>query len=197
MDGEEVPRSRHTHGVPVSGQGHPRGNVTGVVLRRPQAVGRNFERRKPHPLRVRRAMTIPIKSWVIHQNRESTPNQEHQEKEVHEMGQSKPGGETMRSGRIFQIDWRQVSLCWKSGDQILSPGNRHWNESDNGKGKDEPGIDPDPKTAIRWIVDRLMDLVECLHEGFGSGANQVALIGRDLARLADGFFGVLGKTSAG
>jgi hypothetical protein len=51
-----------------------------------------------------------------------------------------------------------------------TPGNRHWNESDKGKGKEESGIDPDPKTAIRWIVDRLMDLVECLHEGFGSGA---------------------------
>ena len=95
------------------------------------------------------------------------------------------------------MDWRQVSLCWKSGDQILSPGNRHWNESEKGKGKEEPGIDPDPKTAIRWIVDRLMDLVECLHEGLRSGANQVALIGRDPARLADGFFGVLGKTLAG
>lgn len=103
----------------------------------------------------------------------------------------------MRNGRVFQIDWRQVSLCWKSDDQILSPGNCHWNENDYSKGQDEPGIDPDPKTAIRWIVDRLMDLVECLHEGFGSGANQVALIGRDPARLADGFFGVLGKTSAG
>ena len=95
------------------------------------------------------------------------------------------------------MDWRQVSLCWKPGDQILSPGNCHWNESDNGKGPDEPGIDPDPKTAIRWIVDRLMDLVECLHEGSGANANQVALIGRGLEHLADGLFGVLGKTSAG
>ena len=42
-----------------------------------------------------------------------------------------------------------------------------------------------------------MDLVECLHEGLGAGVNQVALTGRGLARLADGFFGVLGKTSAG
>ena len=142
-------------------------------------------------------MTIPIKSWVIHQNRESTANQEHQKKEVHKMGQSKPGREAMRNGRIFQIDWRQVSLCWKSGDQKLSPGKRHWNESDNGKGPDEPGIDPDPKTAIRWIVDRLMDLVECLHEELVSGVSQAVLIGRGLEHLADGFFGVLGKASAG
>jgi hypothetical protein len=113
------------------------------------------------------------------------------------MGQPKPDGETMRNGRVFQIDWRQVSLCWKSGDQILSPGNCHWNESDNGKGPDEPGIDADPKTAIWWIVDRLMDLVECLHEGLGSDANQVALIGRGLEHLADGFFGVLARTAAG
>jgi hypothetical protein len=142
-------------------------------------------------------MTIPIKSWVIHQNRESTPNEKHQEKEVHEMGQSKPGREAMRNGSVFQIDWRQEGLCWKPGDQILPPGKRHWNEGNNGKSEDEPGIDPDPKTAIRWTVDRLMDLVECLHEGLGSGANQVALIGRDSARLAEGFFGVLGKGSAG
>ncbi len=98
---------------------------------------------------------------------------------------------------MFQIDWRQEGLCWKPGDQILPPGKGHWNESDNGKSKDEPGINPDPKPAIRWIVDRLMDLVERLHEGCRSGANQVALIGRDPARLAEGFFGMLGKGSAG
>ena len=95
------------------------------------------------------------------------------------------------------MDRRQNSLYWKPGDQILSPGNRHWNESDNGEGKDEPEINPDPKTAIRWIVDRLMDLVECLHEGFGSDANQLALIGRDPARLADGFVGSVCETSTG
>ena len=109
-------------------------------------------------------MTVPIKSWVIHQNGESAANQEHQKKEVHKMGQSQPRGETMRSRRIFQIDWRQESLRWKPGDQILSPRNRDWSESDNGKGKNEPGIDPDTKTTIRWIVDRSMDFVECLHE---------------------------------
>jgi hypothetical protein len=113
------------------------------------------------------------------------------------MGQSKPGWETMRNGRIFQMDWRQVSLCWKPGDQILSPGNRHGNESDNGKGQDEPGIDPDPKTAIRWIVDRPMDLVECLHEELVSGVSQAVLIGRGLEHLADGFFVLRGETSAG
>ena len=113
------------------------------------------------------------------------------------MGQSEPGREAVRNGRIVQIDWRQVSLGWKPGDQILSPGNRHRSQSDKGKGKEEPGIDPDTKTAIRWIVYRLMDLVECLHDGFRSGANQVALIGRDPARLADGFFGSVCETSAG
>ena len=95
------------------------------------------------------------------------------------------------------MDWRQESLRWQPSGQVLSPGNCHWNESDNGKGKDEPGIDPDPKTAIRWIVDRLMDLVECLHEEWVSGVRQAVLIGRGLEHLADGFLGVLGKTSAG
>jgi hypothetical protein len=46
----------------------------------------------------------------------------------------------------------------------LSPGKRDWNESDNRKGQDEPGIDPDPKPAVRRIVDRLVDRVEFLHE---------------------------------
>ena len=31
----------------------------------------------------------------------------------------------------------------------------------------------------------------------GSSVNQVALTGRDLDRLVDGFFGLLGETSAG
>ena len=132
---EKMPCSRHPHGVPVSGQSQPRRNVTGIVLRRPQAVGRNLERRKPHPLRIRRAMTVPIKSWVIHQNGESAADKEHQKKEVHKMGQSQPCGEAMRSRRIFQIDWWQESFRWKSGDQILSPRNRHWSESETAKAK--------------------------------------------------------------
>ena len=109
-------------------------------------------------------MSVPIKSRVIHQNGESAANQEHQKKEVHKMGQSQPRGETMWSRRICQIDWRQESLRWKPGDQILPPGNRHRNESDNGKGKNKPGIYPDTKTAIRRIVDGSMNFVECLHE---------------------------------
>ena len=136
-------------------------------------------------------MTIPIKSRVIHQNGESAADKEHQKKEIHKMGQSQPCGKTMRSRRIFQIDWRQESLRWKPSNQILSPRNRHWSESDNGKSKNKPRIYPDTKTAIRWIMDRSMDFVECLHEESGSGVNQVALIGRGPERLAEGFFGLL------
>ena len=70
----------------------------------------------------------------------------------------------MRIRRICRIDWRQGSLRWKPGDQILSPGNRHWNESDNAEGNNKPGIHPDTKTAIRWIMDSSMHFVECLHK---------------------------------
>ena len=80
------------------------------------------------------------------------------------MGQSQPCGETMRSRRIFQIDRRQESFRWKPGDQILSPRNRDWSQSDNGERKNEPGIYPNTKTAIRRIVDGSMDFVECLRE---------------------------------
>src|ERR1017187_1266037 len=93
------------------------------------------------------------------------------------MSQSQPCGKTMRTRRIFQIDWRQEILCWKPGNQILPPRNRDWSESDNGKRKNEPGIYPDTKTAIRWIVDGLMDFVECLHKESSSSVNQIALIG--------------------
>jgi len=162
-----MPRARHAYGVPIAWQSQPRRNVTGVLFRSPFAVRRNFERREPHPLRIRRAIAVPIKPWVVHQNGESAADKEHQKKEVHKMSQSQPSGETMRSWRIFQIDRRQESFRWKSGDQILSPGNCHWSQSDNGKGKKKPGIDPNTKPAIRWIVDSSMDFVECLHEEKG------------------------------
>ena len=112
-------------------------------------------------------MTVPIKSRVIHQNGESAADKEHQEKEIYKMGQSQPRGEAMRSRRMFQSDWCQESLGWKSGDQILSPRNRDWSKSDEGKGENEPGIHPDTKPTIRWIVDRLMGFVECLHAEWG------------------------------
>ena len=79
----------------------------------------------------------------------------------------------------------------------MSTGNCDWNERDSGQGKDEPEIDPDPRTAIRWIVNSSMDFVECLPEESVSGVSQAVLIGRGLEHLADGFFGVLGETSAG
>jgi len=93
------------------------------------------------------------------------------------MGQPQPCWKTMRTRRIFQIDWRQESLRWKPGNQILSPRNRDWSESDNGKCKNEPRIDPDPKTAIRRIVDGLMDFVECSHKEMVPAVNQVPLLG--------------------
>jgi hypothetical protein len=46
-------------------------------------------------------------------------------------------------------------------------------------------------------VDRLMDLVECLHEELVSGVSQAVLIGRGLEHLADGLFVLRGETSAG
>ena len=103
----------------------------------------------------------------------------------------------MRRGEIFQIDWRQGNLRWKTGDQILSPRNRDRSESDNGERKNEPGIYPDTKTAIRGIVDSSMDFVECLHEELDSSVNHFALIDRGLERLAAGFFGLTCETSAG
>jgi hypothetical protein len=109
-------------------------------------------------------MTVPIKSRVIHQDGESAADKEQQKKEVHKMSQSQSCGETMRSGRIFQMDRRQESLHWKTGEQILSPRNRNRNESDNGKRQDEPGFYPNTKTTIRRIVDGSMDFVEGLHE---------------------------------
>ena len=65
---------------------------------------------------------------------------------------------------MFQIDWRQEILRWKPRDQILGPSNHDWSKSDNGKCKNEPGIHPDTKPTIRWIVDGLMGFVECLHK---------------------------------
>src|SRR5664280_1317849 len=175
MHRKEVPCSRHSHGVTISRQGDQRGDVTGVVLRRPQAVRRNFQRRKPHPFRVRRAMTVPIKPWVIHENGESAADQQQQKEEVHKMSQSQPSGETVRVWWIFQIDRRQERFRWKPGDQILSPGNRHWSKSEDGKDKNEPRIYPNPETTVRWVVDRSMDFVECLHKESGSSVDQLFL----------------------
>jgi hypothetical protein len=57
-------------------------------------------------------------------------------------------------------------------------------------------IEPDAKSPVRWIVDSLMSLIECLHEG-SSMESQVAVSVRGFARPADAFFGWLGETAAG
>jgi hypothetical protein len=164
MNRKEVPCSRHTYGVPVPGQSHQRGNVAGVVLRCPQPVRGNCNRREPHPFRIWRAMSVPIKPRVIHQNGESASGQEQKEKEVHEVGQSQPRGKTVWTWRICRIDCRQECLRWKPDAQILYPCNRDRGENDDRRREDEPMIYPDTKTPIRRIVDGLMSCVESLHD---------------------------------
>ena len=43
MHVDEVPDARNTDGMPVAGRANERSEVAGVVLRRPQAVARNFD----------------------------------------------------------------------------------------------------------------------------------------------------------
>ena len=75
-------------------------------------------------------------------------------------------------------------------------GDRHWSKGNDGKGESKPRTNPH-ETAIRRMVDRSMDLVECLHEELVTGVSQVTLIGRGFVRLAEASFDELGEVSPG
>ncbi len=172
-----MPGARHPHGVPITRQGRQRGNVTGVVLRCPQTVRGNCQRREPHPFRVWCAMTVPIKSRMVHQNGEPTADQEQQKEEVHKVGQSEPRGKTVRNRRLCRIDRRQEGLRWKPDAQVLHPRNRDRGENDNRKRQNEPMIYPDTKTPIRRIVDGLVELWSnaCMKKVFMSLASGIMI----------------------
>ena len=72
---EKVPVSGNTDGMPKSGQADPRGNITAIVFGGPHSVLGHHNGGEADPFRTQGAVVAPIKSRMIHENREAATDQ--------------------------------------------------------------------------------------------------------------------------
>ena len=97
---EEVPVPGHADGVPVAGQADPGREVAGVVLGRPDAVRRHFDRREPEPLRAGGAVDVPVQPGVVHEDLQAAADEQDDEQEVDVVGDAQPGRKAVGRGGL-------------------------------------------------------------------------------------------------
>ena len=122
MNVDEVPDPRNADGVPIARCANERRDVTGVIFRRPDAVARNLERRKPDPFASRRAVIIEIQTRMIHQDGQTAANQHHHKKEIEEVAVTDPERKTVRP---CEVVWIYLGDGWnvrQAGYGKLNPG---------------------------------------------------------------------------
>ena len=119
---DEVPDPRNADRVPVTGRANYRRNITGVVFRRPDAVARNLERRKPDPFAPRRTVIIEIQTRMIHQDGETAANQHHHKKEIEEVAVTDPERKPVRPCEVVRIYLGDRWNMRQAGYGKLNPG---------------------------------------------------------------------------
>ena len=121
IDRDEVPGACNANRMAVARSRHQRREIAGVVLCRPDAVLRHFERREADPLCPRSAMVVPVKSRMIHQDREPAADEHEQEEKVGEVTPANPEGKAMRSARSAFGRSRGRCNMWQAEDRMLQP----------------------------------------------------------------------------
>ena len=79
---EEMPQPGNADGMPVARRGNQRRKVAGIVLRGPEPVRRDLDRRQSNPLAIWCAIDVEVEARMIDQDRQATANQHCHEKEV-------------------------------------------------------------------------------------------------------------------
>jgi hypothetical protein len=88
-----MPPSGEADGMTDSRNSEPPRQRHRIVLRGPHAAGRHHHL-EAKQFRAGRAVAFPVQPRVVGENLESRANNERHEKQVHEMLQSEPGGES-------------------------------------------------------------------------------------------------------
>ena len=117
MHVDEVPDPRNADRVAIAGCANQRRDVARVVLCRPDAVARNFERRKPDPFAPRRAVVIEIKAWMIDQDGEPAPDQHHHKKKIEEVAITDPERKTVRPCEVIRVYLRKRGNVRQPGER--------------------------------------------------------------------------------
>ena len=163
MNVDEVPDPRNANGVPVTGRANDRREITGIVFRRPHAIARNLEGRKPDPFGPRRAVIVEIQSGVIRQDGQAAADQQHHKKEIEKVAVTDPEWEPVRPGEVVGINLGNGRNMRQASHGKLYPArenrgeNRHSDSDQNGR------ADPDAEAAVLWVVHCPMCGIERNH----------------------------------
>ena len=71
---EKVPRAGNAYGMPVARGGNHGRDIAGIVLRGPDPIRGDIDRREPNPRNARRAVVVEVKARVIDQDRQTAPH---------------------------------------------------------------------------------------------------------------------------
>lgn len=100
---------------------------------------------------------------MIHQDRQATANQHHQEKEIEEVTVTHPDRKSMRPCEVVRIYLRGSWNRRQTGHGDLNPRRRDYTEDRDADSDQDRRSNPDAKPAIRWIVDSSMCRIELDH----------------------------------
>jgi hypothetical protein len=159
-----MPDPRDTDGVPVSGRADQGRDIAGIVLRRPNPIAGNLERRKPDPFASWGAIVIEIQPRMIHQDRKAAADQERHKKEIEEMAVSDPERKAVRPRKVVGIYLGNGRNARLPGNGDLDPGRRNDRDDRDTDSDQDRRANPNPEPAIGRVMDGPVCCIECDHK---------------------------------
>src|SRR5665213_3740863 len=100
---------------------------------------------------------------MIHQDRQPTPDQQHQKKEIEKVAPPNPSGKPMRPAHLPFDELRQRRQLWKAIEHHLHPRNHYRNQNQGEKDNQNRGPYPDANSAVLRIMYGTMCTIERDH----------------------------------
>ena len=138
-DVEKVPCAGDPDRVPVAGERDERRDIPGIVLRRPEAIGRHHDRRETNRFRARRAVIVEVQPRMVHQDREAAPDEERDEEEIEKVAVADPHRKPVWAGRRGFVVQRHGRNGRHAEQGALRPGQEHRDRDEDQDGCQNDG----------------------------------------------------------
>ena len=153
MHVNEVPHARHADGVPVARRANERREIAGIVLGRPEPVGRNLDRRQADPLAARRAVVVEVEPWMIGQDGKTAADEHGYEEEIEEVAVADPERKAMRASKVVGVHHGDGWNVRQAAYGYLNPRRGHQRRNDGGDSDQNRRTNPEAVAAIRGIMN--------------------------------------------
>ncbi len=138
VDVEKMPRAGDADGMPVAGRGNDGRDVASIVLRGPEPIRRDLDRRQPNPFAARRAVIVEVEARMIDQDRQAASDQHRHKKKVEEVAVAYPQRKAMRTGEVIGIDLRDRRNMGEPNNKKFNPCRKHRQQHQHGGSDQEP-----------------------------------------------------------